>query len=81
MNNEKQYPMNVTVKIIHYLDDDEIVKKEKVILKGAYRISKQKASKLLNERNIKHDHIVFVENTNTTIYLPTETLETYLKGE
>ena len=81
MNNEKQYPMNVAVKIIHYLDDDEFVKKEKVILKGTARLSKAKASEILDERDIKHDHIVFVENTNTTIYLPTETLETYLKGE
>ena len=81
MNNENQYPMNVAVKIIHYLDDDEFVKKEKVILKGTARLSKTKASEILTQRNIKHDHIVFVENTNTTIYLPTETLETYLKGE
>ena len=81
MNNENQYPMNVAVKIIHYLDDDEIVKKEKVILKGTARLSKQKASEILTQRNIQHDHIVFVENTNTTIYLPTLQLETYLKGE
>lgn len=81
MNNENNYPMNVAVKIIHYLDDDEFVKKEKVILKGTARLSKAKASEILNERNIQHDHIVFVENTNTTIYLPTLQLETYLKGE
>ena len=81
MNNENQYPMNVAVKIINYLDDDEIVKKEKVILKGTARLSKSKASEILDERNIKHDHIVFVENTYTTIYLPTLQLETYLKGE
>ena len=81
MNNENQYPMNVAVKIIHYLDDDEIVKKEKIILKGTARLSKSKASEILTQRNIKHDHIVFVENKNTTLYLKTETLETYLKGE
>ena len=81
MNNEDKYPINVSVKIIHYLDDDEIVKKEKIILKGTARLSKSKASEILDKRNIKHNHIVFVENTNTTIYLPTLTLETYLKGE
>ena len=81
MNNENNYPMNVAVKIIHYLDDDEIVKKEKIILKGTGRLSKSKASEILTERNIAHDHIVFVENTNKTIYLPTLQLETYLKGE
>ena len=81
MNNEDRYPINVSVKIIHYLDDDEYVKKEKIILKGTARLSKAKASEILNEKNIKHDHIVFVENTNTTIYLPTLQLETYLKGE
>ena len=81
MNNENRYPINVSVKIIHYLDDDEIVKKEKLILKGTARLSKSKASEILNQRNIKHDHIVFVENKNTTLYLKTETLETYLKGE
>ena len=81
MNNEDRYPINVSVKIIHYLDDDEYVKKEKIILKGTARLSKAKASEILNERNIKHDHIVFVENKNTTLYLKSETLETYLKGE
>ncbi len=45
MNNEKQYPMNVAVKIIHYLDDDEFVKKEKIILKGTARLSKAKLVK------------------------------------
>ena len=40
MNNENQYPMNVAVKIIHYLDDDEIVKKEKIILKGTAQIGR-----------------------------------------
>ena len=59
----------------------KLLKKEKVILKGTARLSKSKASEILTQRNIKHDHIVFVENTNTTIYLPTETLENYLKGE
>ena len=81
MNNENQYPMNVAVKIIHYLDNDEIVKKEKIILKGTARLSKAKASEILDERNIKHDHIVFVENTNTRVYVSSEILETYLKGE
>lgn len=79
MNNKNQYPLFVALKIIHYLDDDEIVKKEKVILKDTARLSKQKASEILDERNIKHDHIVFVENTNTRVYVPSEILETYLE--